>query len=122
MRIGLLSFEQSDYDRPFRYISKRDAKLGVLRGTHKKLSKKLFKELVSNITLSSNPSRHAVTKSEVIVQTSVQASIQTLKEFKPPSTLNLYYPVSDKSSYAIRNFNEIWGCNIEEWQRRMGAS
>lgn len=114
MRIGLLSLRQSVNDRPYRFISTRDAKLGIIRGTLKKHSKKLYQEVALNIIASSSPERHFIPKVDVVmVSNTVSISL--------PTTLNLFYPVKDQSTYAERNFHEIWGCNLEDWQERIGA-
>lgn len=125
MRIGLLSLLQSTNDHPLRFISKRDAKNGVLRGSLKKISKKLYQEILLEAFPSSNPERHLTPNLAVIASVTFvnQKRGKTVTVPDTPSdTLNLYYPVADQSSYAKRDFKEVWGCDLDKWQRRMGVS
>ena len=130
MRIGLLCLHQSVNDRPQRFISRSDAKNGLLRGELRRLSKKLYQEIDrktvvlgkknQEIIPSSSPERHFTQKLDVVVVS--KSEIEKKFPLKTPTTLNLYYPVQDQSSYRIRNFREVWGCDADEWQRRLGAS
>lgn len=115
MRIGILRYNQTD-GRPWLWTSVTKAKEYVAAGSHKKISKKIIIELYSDITPPTRPERHYCTGVKIISVPLPQLNPPSL-----PSTLNLWYPVRDMSSYARRNFEEIWGSPVDQWIRRFGA-
>jgi len=120
MRIGVLRNTQSENDSPKEYISKSHAQKLMRSGTHYKVSTYIIREMVIGSTPVGNPERHAA-KLLRHVDEVIAVPVHKLNPPEGPSTLNLFYPVRDMSSYGPRNFKEIWGGSQEEWQRRIGG-
>lgn len=102
MRVGVLAYNQTINDTPYRFISKREA-ASYFDSCYQRISKKLIRERFPNSIPSSNPLRHLKTKLKIVVP-----------KIKAPgpqhtTTMNLFYPVKDSSSYAAYNLIRVWG-------------
>jgi hypothetical protein len=116
MRVGILSFEQNTNEKIYRFTSGTIAAACCKAGTHTRVSKKVIRELIPDVTPSTPTEKHFVPKFNI-----GQVAPSELNPPTVPTTLVLSYPLADQSSYAKRDFKLLWGCTLEEWRKKIGS-